>query len=78
MLRKQCSNFFITILKRKETFRNKQRQEQRGEAKTTLGVKRSTINYNDVDIFGDDTINIKMETDEIEEFGKTAKNEINI
>lgn len=23
------------------------------------------------DIFGDDTVNVKMETDEIEEFGKT-------
>jgi hypothetical protein len=29
-----------------------------------------------VDIFGDDTINIKMETDDIEEFGKTAKQKL--
>lgn len=55
---------------RKESFRSKQLQEQTGEAKTALSAKRSTIKYDDVeDIFGDDTVNVKMETDEIEEFG---------
>ena len=62
---------FVIFSTRKESFQARQHQDQAGEAKRALSAKRSTIKYDDVeDIFGDDTVNVSMEMDEIEEFGE--------